>query len=134
MSEEIIKVLDDLGNRFGIAIDWSNQNVIPYLQELMQRFISMRNVQAIIQIVICFVIITALTILIIRSVKFLNRQDKNSCEYDDLECLHRLLEIVLAVFIILAFTVAICNIFGLIQNVYTPEITIIEYITNQGGI
>lgn len=134
MSEEIIKVLDDLGNRFGIAIDWSNQNIIPYLQELMQRFISTRNVQAIIQIVICFVIITALTILIIRSVKFLNRQDKNSREYDDLECLHRLLEIVLAVFIILAFTVAICNIFGLIQNVYTPEITIIEYITNQGGI
>ena len=28
MSEEIIKVLDELGKRFGIVIDWSNQNSI----------------------------------------------------------------------------------------------------------
>lgn len=36
MSEEIIKVIDELGKRFGIVIDWSNQNIIPYLQELLK--------------------------------------------------------------------------------------------------
>lgn len=35
MSNEIIKVLDDLSERLGIAIDWSSQNVMPYLQDLM---------------------------------------------------------------------------------------------------
>lgn len=29
MSENIIKVLDELGKRFGIAIDWSSENVTP---------------------------------------------------------------------------------------------------------
>ena len=40
MSENIIKVLDELGKRFGIAIDWSSENVTPYLQSLMSRFIT----------------------------------------------------------------------------------------------
>ena len=34
MSEEIIKVLDDLAKRAGIAIDWTSENVLPYLIEL----------------------------------------------------------------------------------------------------
>lgn len=46
MSEEIIKVIDELGKRFGIVIDWSNQNIIPYLQELLKRFICYRNITA----------------------------------------------------------------------------------------
>lgn len=39
MSNEIIKVLDDLSRRFGIAIDWSSTNIMPYLQDLMARII-----------------------------------------------------------------------------------------------
>lgn len=40
MSEEIIKVLDDLAQRFGIAINWADKNVMPYLQELFDKFIN----------------------------------------------------------------------------------------------
>jgi hypothetical protein len=40
MSEEIIKVLDDLSERFGVAIDWSTENVLPYAQELFQKFVN----------------------------------------------------------------------------------------------
>lgn len=39
MSNEIIKVLDDLSKRFGIAIDWSSTNIMPYLQDLMTRLV-----------------------------------------------------------------------------------------------
>lgn len=38
MSNEIIKVLDELGKRFGIAIDWTSENVIPYLKYLGERY------------------------------------------------------------------------------------------------
>lgn len=38
MSDEIIKLLDDLSERFGVAIDWSAENVLPYAQELFQKF------------------------------------------------------------------------------------------------
>ena len=39
MSNEIIKILDDLSKRFGIAIDWSSTNIMPYLQDLMARIV-----------------------------------------------------------------------------------------------
>lgn len=37
MSDEIIKVLDALCDKFGIAIDWTQQNLQPYLEDLYQR-------------------------------------------------------------------------------------------------
>lgn len=40
MSEEIIKVLDALGEKFGIAINWTSENVIPYLQQLCNKYIT----------------------------------------------------------------------------------------------
>lgn len=38
-SNELIKILDDLGKRFGIAIDWTKQNVMPYIEDLGKRII-----------------------------------------------------------------------------------------------
>lgn len=52
MSDEIIKVLDDLSERLGIAIDWSSQNVMPYLQDLMDRYINLEITGSVIWIVI----------------------------------------------------------------------------------
>ena len=38
-SDEVIKILNYLGEKFGIAIDWTNDNALPYLQELCDKFI-----------------------------------------------------------------------------------------------
>ena len=32
ISDGIIKVLDSLADKFGIAIDWTSSNILPYLQ------------------------------------------------------------------------------------------------------
>lgn len=37
MSDEIIKVFDALGEKLGIAIDWGQENIYPYIQDLCQR-------------------------------------------------------------------------------------------------
>ncbi|MBE6618393.1 MAG: hypothetical protein E7626_01250 [Ruminococcaceae bacterium] len=39
ISDGIIKVLDNLAMKFGIAIDWTAENALPYLQELAGRLI-----------------------------------------------------------------------------------------------
>lgn len=39
MGDEVIKVLNHLGDQFGVAIDWSSTNVMPYLNDLMARMI-----------------------------------------------------------------------------------------------
>lgn len=39
VSEQMIAVLDNLAQRFGVAIDWSRENVLPYVQELAAKYI-----------------------------------------------------------------------------------------------
>lgn len=40
MSEEIIKVLNALAEKFGLAIDWTSVNVIPYLNQLCDKYVN----------------------------------------------------------------------------------------------
>ena len=40
MSKEVIEVFNYIGEKFGIAIDWSQENLIPYLTDLWNRFIT----------------------------------------------------------------------------------------------
>ena len=39
MSKELIQALNQLADKFGMAVDWTGQNVLPYMQELMSRII-----------------------------------------------------------------------------------------------
>ena len=38
MSEEIINVLNYLGEQIGIAIDWTSQNVMPQVMDILGRY------------------------------------------------------------------------------------------------
>ena len=126
MSDEIIKVLDNIGEKVGITIDWTSQNILPYLQDLMHRFISLQNAKAIAWIIILSIsVIIAIISLIVLTKKF--KKEK----YDGLISLTILLGVSILICLVIPL---ICNIFGLFQNIYTPEITLLEYITNYGGI
>lgn len=39
-SEELIKVLEYLGGKVGVAIDWTSANMLPYLQDLCEKIIA----------------------------------------------------------------------------------------------
>ena len=39
VSDQIIKVLNDLCEKFGIAIDWTATNIVPYIEKLLSKFI-----------------------------------------------------------------------------------------------
>lgn len=130
MSEEIIKVLDELGKRFGIVIDWSNQNIIPYLQELLKRFICYRNITACVWIIISI----AMTISGVVIIRFLNKwiksdnYDKDYCSDDEL--LAMLGYIFSICMIALGIGLILGNIFGIVKNICMPEMVVYEYITS----
>ena len=52
VSDEIIKVLDALAEKFGMAIDWTSQNVIPYLEQLCGRYINYEIVTSVIWLIL----------------------------------------------------------------------------------
>lgn len=131
MSDEIIKVLDNLGSKFGIAIDWTSQNVMPYLQDLMGRFILYRNITGGVQIAIWLVLTITSSIAIKKLIKW-RKSDKyyNTFKETDEDSVFGF-SIFLAIgILILSVCMIIGNIFGIIQNICMPELTILEYIKN----
>ena len=46
------QLLRELGEQFGLMLDWSNENIIPYLKELAQRIVQYEFGQSIFWIVI----------------------------------------------------------------------------------
>lgn len=70
MSNEIIKVLDHICDKFGIAIDWSSSNIIPYLQDLMVRITKYVTYTSIFWLVISMLTIIISIYLSIKLVKW----------------------------------------------------------------
>lgn len=68
MSDEIIKVLDAIGDKFGIMIDWTQQNVQPYIQDLCQRVTQYKLTTNIVGLVITIFLLAVGTIWLIYTI------------------------------------------------------------------
>lgn len=126
MSEDVIKVIDNLASKFGIVVDWSNENVIPYLQDLMNRFVKYNIASNILWIFICilFIILSIIGLKKI-STSFENEESSDLTEYETLYCMgFFFLGIILATSVICLFS----NGFDIIQTIYLPELTFLEYV------
>ena len=66
-SDEIIKLLDDLAERFGVAIDWSSKEVLPYLEDLMGRCANYLIAQNVICVIVGITLVLAGVFLVKRS-------------------------------------------------------------------
>lgn len=128
MSQEIINVLDNLGEKFGIAIDWSNENILPYLQDLIHRISIANAIQDSLTIIIGIVLL----IIAAKIYKWGNKkkQKESYWEWKD-EGILELWAIILLLFI------GVVCIFGgiryVIESIFIPEVTVINYLTNLGG-
>ena len=123
MAEQIIQVIDALCSKFGIAIDWSAENVIPYITELSSRYANYVIVSNAIYLVIY-------AILVFAGIKFVKMPKEGFLDSDEWE----ILMIVLGLFyigIMIVFT--ICTTFiipEIIKAITMPEFLLIERIVS----
>ena len=134
ISDQVIKVLDAVCDKFGIAIDWTSNNVIPYIQQLGNKIITYDICNSIMWLVVGSVIPLTVAILI---KKFLNKKKLEAKErmndyyYTDGSldegawCCYAMI----IVLIIIAIILTTSNIESIIQDIIFPEKTIIEFIT-----
>ena len=133
ISDQVIKVLDSVCDKFGIAIDWTGNNVIPYVEQLGNKIISYDICMSIMWLVIgC---ITPLTIAVFTT-KFLYKKKleakessngyyfKSGCSDDGATCCH----LIIGILLVVAIVVGINNLQSIIQDIVFPEKTIIEFI------
>ena len=127
-SNEIINVLDYLCNKFGIAIDWTSENVMPYIESLCGKYIRYEVFTSVAWIVIILVITGIIAIA-------LSITHKKACSVN-WDSYHRegvcAAAIVLwIIFVVMAFSsifVVCSQTFDIIECYTIPEKTILEYL------
>lgn len=122
VSDEIIKVLDDLGRRFGIAIDCTNSNIVPYLQQLGQRIVNYKLGMSVFYLIIGILVM----VISIKALKFIMR--KRSDGNDDLTV--DILTVCIVPISIVSGVVAFICVCDCIENIITcmtlPEKVILQ--------
>lgn len=121
MSNEAIKVLDHICDKFGIAIDWSSSNIIPYLQDLMVRITKYVTYTSIFWLVISILTIIISIYLSIKLVKW-----SEDTYYDDVITIG--CAVITPIIVIIFFFVGITACQNLIEINTIPEKYIIEMI------
>lgn len=144
LSAEVIKILDDLGKRFGVAIDWADKNVMPYLMDLYERFITYKivvNAVPTIIFIICIIGVIVLTVKYFKCKNLAKETGKdnwaidvhytyaNYYKYEATELFGGiafvvgLLSLIDGLFVI--FTIG-----TLLELIFIPEVYMINYLTN----
>lgn len=116
LSDQIIAVLDDLCSKFGIAIDWTQENIIPAFSELCEKYIRYEIATSIAWCLV-WVVITAILL-------FCGRLAQKK-EFDDL---YYPCYIVGGVSTAIALIITFVQIFDIIECLTIPEKTIVEYL------
>ena len=143
LSAEIIKVLDDLAKRFGVAIDWADKNVMPYLMDLYERFIDYKIITNLIPIVLFVIFLMCLIIFFIKYYKNKNlvfKTEKSNLFIEVVEYKYKDNEYTLSQFSIVAGALlvvglilsglwTIFSIGCLLELIFVPEVYMIEYLS-----
>ena len=117
ISSEIIEVLDYLGEKFGIAIDWTSNNVLPYLQTLVDKFIKWEISTSIVWIVIAAFVIVAMIVLInLKRIREINEET------------YGMLWIPIIALILASFMIICVQIFDIIECNIFPEKALYDFI------
>lgn len=129
MSQEIIKVLDNLCEKFGIAIDWTSQNVVPYLKELGGRFINYEVVTSIFWIIVG-VIAIIIPVIVIKKISKYAEKEIEEDYYSDWR-FYQVVTIIFGSLIVFTFLIMILfQIYDIIECYTIPEKVIFDYLNS----
>lgn len=131
-SKEITTILDYLCQKFGIVIDWTSENITPYLKDLCTRYISYELLTSIAWMAIMITV----TIIIGIILSIMHKKAIN-IKYDDGYTETYFAAILWVAFIIISLT-TICvigvQIFDIIECNTIPEKLIMEYLNHLKNI
>lgn len=114
VSDQIIAVLNDLCAKFGMAIDWSSENIVPYVSQLCERYIRYEIATSAAWMVVIAVLPAILLVIAKKS------------DDSDIYVPCRIIGCVMA---LVAFVTISVQAFDIIECLTIPEKTIFEYIT-----
>ena len=117
VSNQIIAVLDAICEKFGIVIDWTASNIMPYLQDLCKRIVTYEIATSAAWIILQVVIVVLAFYIHNKKIKPLAEAD------DDDYCL--VIATTICIVIAIIATIVICvQVADIIRALTIPEITV----------
>ena len=117
VSNQIIAVLDAICEKFGIVIDWTASNIMPYLQDLCKRIVSYEIATSVAWIVLQVVIVVLAFHIRNKNVKPIAESDGDDYSLSGYT-------IVCAIITVIAFIVICVQAVDIVRAFTIPEITI----------
>jgi heme/copper-type cytochrome/quinol oxidase subunit 2 len=126
VSNQIIEVLEFLGNKFGIAIDWSSENILPMVQTLCEKYIRWEISTSTMWICISVFIITLFVGVIMIYDKHAGPKDKWDFDYNFFPGFFVLIGTIIGV---VGLAVIGTQIYDIIKCCTFPELQIFNYVS-----
>lgn len=125
----VIAIIDAIAAKFGIIVDWTSQNVLPYLEQLMHRIVSYEIGINIFWMIFCPIMAIGFGILGYNLVKkaFERYGDDDWCEHF-LGVAGCVCSLIAVCWTIAALVVIPCGVIRIIECINIPEKIFFEYI------
>lgn len=126
VSQQIIEVLEFLGEKFGIAVDWSSDTLIPIAKELCAKYISWEITTSIVWGIIGIILMAIGTFLLIKAIKNYKQCNHDSYYNDDIVWSFAIVGCVLLT--IIGLIIIFTQVFDIVRCYRFPELQIYNYI------
>lgn len=130
VSQQIIEVLDYLCKKLGIVIDWSSDNVLPYLQNLCNKYIQWEISTSVVWIIVGALFIVSGAILLKIRKNAIKRKEHEKYAWS-IDYWYPFAAIGALVVIMFGVTIVLCQSFDIIKCINFPELQIYEYLENK---
>lgn len=130
INNQVIEVLEYLSTKMGVVIDWTAENVMPYLRDLTERMISYQIVNKSIQIGISALLMIGLTVATVLMLKKALKACRYSTGWEVAVPFIALFGPLSVIGMVIWFG---CTLASLLKWIYLPELQMVEYITNLIG-
>lgn len=127
VSQQIIEVIDALCQKFGIAIDWTSDNILPYVEDLVKNAVRYELYTSILYSVV-FVIAMCIFILLSRSVWRWFKKDEPAD--DETIGMAGMFLVAFLIFSIICFVLLLNQLVDIITCFTFPEKVVYDMISN----
>lgn len=127
VSNQIIEVLNEICNKFGLAIDWMSKNVQPYLQELMGKCVAYKFATSIMWLIFGIVVCILGSVLARMVVGSWEKYQKEP--YSDYDTSYFFWSMVSGVLLTVGIVMVVYNITTMIACKTFPEKVVLDMIT-----
>ncbi len=128
MSNEIIEALELLSEKWGLAIDWTSKNVVPYLQELMARVIKYELITSVFHLILGVALVASMKAWLKLIAYFRKKEEEDA--WGDYEVSRTFSTIGMVTCIVLGVVIILCQLEDITKCVILPETIFLRYLKN----